>query len=98
MSLAKIQLSNFTYRKAAGDTSKRTIVVVDEAPDRILALEIKNGDLTEVQPYLSYTAELEEIKEHLRAKYGIDNKKLPFKSFLLSGVTQRTDTTLQINL
>ena len=100
MSLAKIQLSRFTYKKDSGEVSKREIVVVEEGVDRVLALEIKDGDLTEVQPYLAYAAELEELKEHLKAKHGLDDKskKLPFKSFLHRGISSRDDNTLVIDL
>lgn len=98
MSLANIKLSNFTYRKASGDTSTRSVVVLEEGTDRIMAVEIANGDLTAVQPYLAYLAELEDLKEHLKAKHGLDDMKLPFKSFLNAGISAQTTTTLTIDL
>ena len=98
MSIANIKLANFNYKKVNNDLSKRTVVVVEETPDRILALEVIGGDLTPAQPYLAYMAEMEELKEHLRAKHGIDSNKIPFKSFLLSGITGRQDIDLTINL
>lgn len=98
MSLAKIQLSHFKYRKDNGDTSNRDVVIIEDGSDRLLALDVTGGDLTEVQPYLAYQAELEELKEHLKAKHGIDEKKLPYKSFHTRGISGRTDTTIAIDL
>lgn len=98
MSLATIKLSNFTYRKVGGDTSKRQVVVLEEGADRIMAVEVIDNDLTTVQPYLAYLAELEDLKEHLKAKHGLNDLKLPFKSFLNTGISAQTTTTLTIDL
>jgi acyl carrier protein len=100
MSLANIKLASFDYTKADGTTRSRSVVVVDESDERVLGLEIKNGDLTAVQPYLAYTAELAEITEHLKAKYGLNDKTkpLPYKSFKQTGIAARNDVDLTIDL
>lgn len=100
MSLANIKLASFDYTKDDGSRSARSVVVVDESPDRVLGLEVKNGDLTAVQPYLAYTAELAEITLHLKAKYGLNDKTkpLPYKSFKQAGINARNDVDLTIDL
>lgn len=77
----QLKVIEFTYTKNDKTVSYRQCVIVDEPSDSYLGLEIHGGDMTPINSYLDYLAEVEELKK----KYNFTG--LPFKRFKVEKMT-----------
>ena len=97
MSNLNIKIADFNYTKVNGDTTDRKLLVLSAPSDSYFGIEV-DDDLTGVKPFLSYLAELEDLKENLKAKYGLDSLKLPYKRFKEDGISFLNETKLNIDV
>lgn len=92
----EVTLAKFNYTKSDGSQSDRQILVLDKPSDSYFGIEV-DDDLTPINDYLEYLAELSDLKENLRAKYKIDQLKLPYKRFKADGIKRLVESKLEID-
>ena len=93
----KLDIVDFRYTKEDGTKSDRKVLVLSKPSDSYFGIEV-TYDLTPVKPYLAYLEELRDLEEHLKAKHGISELKLPFKRFKVEKITRLLEEKLDVDV